>query len=92
MKIKFICSCYQDGEPINKTDNKYEFKKVGRKHSLVIKDATVHLEGEYSAVVGEAETSCELTGVFSRNFIPQLEKLKILITPLTNFDEMFLAK
>merc|ERR1711899_722851 len=49
--------------PINKTDNKYEFKKVGRKHSLVIKDATVHLEGEYSAVVGEAETSCELTVV-----------------------------
>merc|ERR550532_3477806 len=56
-------SWFKDGEPINKTDNKYEFKKVGRKHSLVIKDATVHLEGEYSAVVGEAETSCELTVV-----------------------------
>merc|ERR1719266_1029920 len=43
-------SWFKDGEPIHKTNNKYEFKKSGRKHSLVIKDATVHLEGEYSAV------------------------------------------
>lgn len=54
---------YRDGEQISKTNENYEFKKVGRKHSLVIKKASVHLEGEYSAVVGEQETTCELTVV-----------------------------
>ena len=55
---------YKDGEQIKKEANEqYEFKKVGRKHSLIIKDANVHIEGEYSAVVGDEETSCELTVV-----------------------------
>ena len=55
---------YKDGEQIKKDNNdQYEFKKVGRKHSLIIKDANVHIEGEYSAVAGDEETSCELTVV-----------------------------
>jgi DNA-directed RNA polymerase-3 subunit RPC5 len=54
---------YKDGEAISKTDEKYEFKTAGRKHSLVIKNATAHVEGEYSAVVGEQECSMELTVV-----------------------------
>lgn len=54
---------FKDGEQISKTNENYEFKKAGRKHSLIIKDANVHLEGEYSAVAGEQETTCELTVV-----------------------------
>ena len=55
---------YKDGEVIDPTDNtKYEVKRQGRKHSLVIKNATVHHEGEYTAAVGEQECSCELTVV-----------------------------
>ena len=54
---------YKDGEPIQEDDKKYEFKKAGRKHSIVVKDATVHQEGEYIAVAGEQECFCELTVV-----------------------------
>ena len=52
---------YKDGEILNETDQHYEFKSTGRKHSIVIKNATVHHEGEYVASVGEQECSCELT-------------------------------
>ena len=52
---------YKDGEIINEKDDHYEFKKTGRKHSIVIKNATVHHEGEYVASVGEQECSCELS-------------------------------
>ena len=55
---------YKDGEAINvASDAKYEVKRQGRKHSLVIKHATVHHEGEYTASVGDQECSCELTVV-----------------------------
>ena len=55
---------YKDGDVIDPTDDtKYEIKRQGRKHSLVIKNATVHHEGEYTAAVGEQECSCELTVV-----------------------------
>jgi ribosomal protein L12E/L44/L45/RPP1/RPP2 len=55
---------YKDGDAIDATDDKkYEIKRQGRKHSLVIKNATVHHEGEYTAAVGEQECSCELTVV-----------------------------
>ena len=56
---------YKDGEPIkaNQEDSNYEFKSNGRKHSIVIKNATVHNEGKYVAAVGEQECSCELTVV-----------------------------
>ena len=52
---------YKDGEILSEADNHYEFKSAGRKHSIVIKNATVHHEGEYVASVGEQECSCELT-------------------------------
>ena len=52
---------YKDGEIIQEKDEHIEFKSTGRKHSIVIKNATVHHEGEYVASVGEKECSCELT-------------------------------
>ena len=55
---------YKDGEVIDsKNATKYEVKKAGRKQSLKIFNATVHDEGEYTAAVGEQESSCELTVV-----------------------------
>ena len=58
---------YKDGEPIEAgatgPDSTVEFKSSGRKHSIVIKNATVHHEGEYVASVGDQECSCELTVV-----------------------------
>lgn len=57
---------YKDGEPIEAgvtADSTVEFKSSGRKHSIVIKNATVHHEGEYVASVGDQECSCELTVV-----------------------------
>jgi hypothetical protein len=54
---------YKDGEQIKKNDETYQFKKVGRKHSLIIKKASVHLDSEYTAVAGEQETTAELTVV-----------------------------
>lgn len=52
---------YKDGEVIPEHDDHFEFKRVGRKHSIVIKNVTVHQEGEYIAAVGDQECSCELT-------------------------------
>ena len=86
---------YKDGEQIAKTDTKYEFKKSGRKHSLMIKDTTFHVEGEYSAVVGEQETSCELTvvelpPVFTKKITPMTvtagEALTVFETELSKGD------
>ena len=56
---------FKDGEAIDtqKKKEKYEVKKVGRKQSLKIINATVHDEGEYTAAVGEQESTCELTVV-----------------------------
>ncbi len=72
---------YKDGEAIDLTKaENYETKKVGRKHSLVIKKASVHLEGEYSAVVGEQECSCELS-VIGNNTIKMFSyNLVIILT------------
>ncbi len=36
---------------------------AGRRHAIVIENATVHHEGEYIAAVGDQESSCELTVV-----------------------------
>ena len=49
---------HKDGQALAKDDVAFEFKKEsgGRKHSLVIKNATVHHEGEYVVSVGEQES------------------------------------
>ena len=49
---------HKDGQALAKDDLAFEFKKEsgGRKHSLVIKNATVHHEGEYVVSVGEQES------------------------------------
>jgi hypothetical protein len=55
---------FKDGEVIDhKNETKYEVKRQGRKQSLKIINATVHDEGEYTAAVGEQESTCELTVV-----------------------------
>ena len=59
---------FKDGEVIDhKNDTKYEVKRQGRKQSLKIINATVHDEGEYTAAVGEQESTCELTVVGKYN-------------------------
>ena len=69
---------YKDGEVISKEDSNYEFKSTGRKHSIVIKNATVHNEGEYVAAIGEQECSCELTVVeLPPEFTKKIEPLKV---------------
>lgn len=72
---------YKDGEVIDPTDDsKYEVKKQGRRHSLVIKNATVHHEGEYTAAVGEQECSCELTVVeLPPEFTKKIEPIKATV-------------
>ena len=52
---------HKDGQALDRDDAAFEFKKEagGRKHSLVIKNATVHHEGEYVVSVGEQE--CDTT-------------------------------
>ena len=52
---------HKDGQALDRDDAAFEFKREagGRKHSLVIKNATVHHEGEYVVSVGEQE--CDTT-------------------------------
>ena len=52
---------HKDGQALDKDDVSFEFKKEagGRKHSLVIKNATVHHEGEYVVSVGEQGCECD---------------------------------
>merc|ERR1719376_1160759 len=58
----------------------YEFKSTGRKHSIVIKNATVHNEGEYVATIGEQECSCELTVVeLPPEFVRKIEPVKATV-------------
>ena len=54
---------HKDGQAIDRSNADFEFRSEGRKHSLIIKTATVHHEGEFVASVGEQECSCELTVV-----------------------------
>ena len=77
---------YKDGEILSEADNHYEFKSAGRKHSIVIKNATVHHEGEYVASVGEQECSCELTVIGNNWFRPGVNFTKVLKAAFTPAD------
>merc|ERR550539_884600 len=73
---------FKDGEAIDtqKKKEKYEVKKVGRKQSLKIINATVHDEGEYTAAVGEQESTCELTVVeLPPEFTKKIEPVKATV-------------
>ena len=84
---------YKDGEQIKKDNEQYEFKKVGRKHSLIIKDANVHIEGEYSAVAGDEETSCELTVVeLPATFTKKISNMTVTAGEQTTVFETELSK
>merc|ERR1712226_398925 len=73
---------FKDGEAIDtqKKKEKYEVKKVGRKQSLKIINATVHDEGEYTVAVGEQESTCELTVVeLAPEFTKKIEPVKATV-------------
>lgn len=53
----------KDGQSIQKDDQRFQLITEGKRHSLFIKNATVHHDGEYTVSVGEQECSCELTVV-----------------------------
>jgi hypothetical protein len=52
---------HKDGQTITDKDDTYKFENIGKKHSLIIQNATVHHEGEYVCSVGEQECSCEVS-------------------------------
>ena len=78
----------KDGKTVQRKDSgaTYEFKSSGRKHSMVIKNATVHEEGEYVATVGEQECSCELTVVeLPPEFVHKIQPVKVgSFNPISN--------
>ena len=84
----------KDGKTVQRKDSgaTYEFKSSGRKHSMVIKNATVHEEGEYVATVGEQECSCELTVVeLPPEFVHKIQPVKVgPMTPFTTQLKVFL--
>lgn len=50
----------KDGEPIEEEPGKVDFAKDGKVRKLVINNATVHDEGEYSCVLNDQECTSEL--------------------------------
>ena len=85
----------KDGKTVQRKDSgaTYEFKSSGRKHSMVIKNATVHEEGEYVATVGDQECSCELTVVeLPPEFVHKIQPVKVgPMTPFTTQLRVFLV-
>ena len=78
--LVFFAVDEKDGKTVQRKDSgaTYEFKSSGRKHSMVIKNATVHEEGEYVATVGEQECSCELTVVeLPPEFVHKIQPVKV---------------
>lgn len=52
---------YKDGEEIKPKENKFEMVKKGKVHQLVVKEATVYDEGEYTCVLADQECSGDVT-------------------------------
>ena len=81
---------HKDGQALDVSgDAGYEIRVEagGRKHSLVIKNATVHHEGEYIASVGEQECSCEVTVVeLAPQFVKKLADAKVTAGGSVAFD------
>lgn len=52
---------YKDGEEIKPKENKFEMRKNGKVHQLIVKDVTVYDEGEYTCVLADQECSGDVT-------------------------------
>lgn len=67
---------HKDGEPIKPTKNKFEFTKEGTVRKLLIRNTSVHDEGEYTCTLLDQECSAEVTVVGE---LSTIFKLSILI-------------
>lgn len=56
-------SWHKDGEELTKANPKYVFEKQGTVRKLLIRDASVHDEGEYTCTVADKECTAEVTVV-----------------------------
>lgn len=54
---------HKDGEELTRINTKYVFEKQGTVRKLLIRNSSVHDEGEYTCTVGENECSAEVTVV-----------------------------
>ena len=52
---------YKDGEEIKPKENKFEMRKNGKVHQLIVHDVTVYEEGEYTCVLADQECSGDVT-------------------------------
>lgn len=69
---------YKDGEEIKPKENKFETRKNGKVHQLVVYEVTVYDEGEYTCVVADQECSGDVTVIeLPPKILYELEHLTI---------------